>query len=127
MTRWFVGIASDEEVDRLEKIQSEIERLNFADPERNRALDLEFHSVIYDRHYNRDAYDTWRKHLDLLSIFSSGFSVAISRRTAVVHEHRGIIDCVKRQDADGAAAMVASHVEGSCQHMIEQLRSSERT
>ena len=47
---------------------------------------------------------------------------SLSRRVAVLREHRELIARIKAQDADGAAAVVARHVEGSGRHIIEQMR-----
>jgi DNA-binding GntR family transcriptional regulator len=48
--------------------------------------------------------------------------LSLKRRAEVVAEHRQLIERLKRHDAEGAAAAVAHHVEGSGRHLIEQLR-----
>ncbi len=126
LTRWFVGLATDADIGRLEEIQDEIEALNFSDLARNGVLDTRFHRVLYDRHYNRHAVDMWWKHREILHVISRGFPISLRRRAEVLREHRRLIACLRQQDADGAAAVVAEHVEGSGRHMIEQMRAMRR-
>jgi DNA-binding GntR family transcriptional regulator len=62
LTRWFVGIVTKSEIDELERIQSEIEALNFADEMKHSNLDLQFHQLMYNRH----AVDLWVRHRQIL-------------------------------------------------------------
>lgn len=122
LTRWFVGLATKADLDTLEDLQAQIELLNFADQHAHSKLDMSFHQVMYDRHYNRHAVDLWWRHREILSAISRQFPTSLSRQTSVVNEHRGLIQCIKKQDADGAAAIIAQHVEGSGRHIIEHMR-----
>jgi DNA-binding GntR family transcriptional regulator len=124
LTRWFAGLATDADVERLENIQAEIEKLNFADLAAHSTLDTNFHRVLYDRHYNRHVIEMWWRHREILRAISRRFPVSRGRRAAVLREHRQLIDCLKAQDVDGAAKVIAAHVEGSGRHMIEQMRAA---
>jgi DNA-binding GntR family transcriptional regulator len=126
LTRWFVGIATSADIDRLVAIQAEIEAHDFRDLNHNSALDTQFHRVLYDRHYNRHAFEMWWKHREILSAISRRYPVSLKRRAEVVREHRRLIECLMAHDADGAAAIVAQHVEGSGRHLIEQVRLGKR-
>lgn len=126
LTRWFVSIASDTDIVELESIQAEIEALNFEDRVRHGVLDTRFHQLIYDRHYNRHAAELWWKHREILRAISRRFPTSLSRRVAVLREHRELIECIRAQDAEGAAAVVARHVEGSGRHIIEQMGVAQR-
>jgi DNA-binding GntR family transcriptional regulator len=126
LTRWFVSIADDSDIARLEAVQAEIEELNFADLARHGALDTRFHQLIYDRHYNRHSAELWWKHREILRAISRRYPTSLSRRAAVIREHRELIERIKAQDADGAAAVVARHVEGSGRHIIEQMGIARR-
>jgi DNA-binding GntR family transcriptional regulator len=126
LTRWFVGIATDTDIDRIEAIQSEIEALNFSDLARHSKLDTQFHRQFYDRHYNRHALALWWKHREILSAINRGHPMSIGRRTAVIREHRGLIAALKAHDADSAAEIIETHVRGSGQHIIEQMRARAR-
>ena len=94
MTRWgsCLGMpinakgSSDEnrlaidDLERLEAIQLEIEALNFADQKRHDTLDTAFHRTLYDRHYNRHAFEMWWRHREILGALSRGFQTSLSRR-----------------------------------------------
>lgn len=127
LTRWFVSIVSDADIVELERIQSEIEAVNFEDRVRHGLLDTRFHQFIYDRHYNRHAADLWWKHREILRAISRRFPTSLSRRVSVLREHRELIERIRAQDADGAAAVVARHVEGSGRHIIEQMGVLQRS
>ena len=122
LTRWFVGVATAADIDKLEMIQAEIEAHNFAEMSYNSALDTKFHLVFYEHHYNRHAVEMWWRHREILSAISRRYPLSLKRRAEVLAEHRELIDMVKRHDADGAAEVVARHVEGSGRHLIEQVR-----
>lgn len=126
LTRWFVSIANDGDIERLRATQAEIEANNFSDPLLHARLDTRFHQIIYDRHYNRHAAELWWRHREILRAISSRFPTSLSRRMAVLREHRDLIERISAQDSDGAAAVVARHVEGSGRHIIEQMRLAAR-
>ena len=126
LTRWFVSIVTDVDIAELEAAQAEIEALNFSDPRRHGELDTKFHQLIYDRHYNRHAAELWWKHREILRAISRRFPTSLSRRQAVLREHRDLLDAIRAQDADRAAAVVARHVEGSGRHIIEQMGVARR-
>jgi len=126
LTRWFVSIAVDSDIAELEAIQKQIEANNFADRSQHGQLDTRFHQLIYDRHYNRHAAELWWKHREILRAISRRFPTSLSRRNAVLREHRELIAAIRAQDAEGAAAVVARHVEGSGRHIIEQMGVATR-
>lgn len=127
LTRWFVTIVNHADIVELEEVQAEIEALNFADPVAHSKLDTRFHQLIYDRHYNRHAAELWWKHREILRAISRRIPTSLSRRDAVLREHRELIECIRAQDGDGAAAVIARHVEGSGRHIIEQMRVAQRS
>ncbi len=126
LTRWFVSIANDADLVELEAIQAEIEKNNFEDRVKHGLLDTRFHQFIYDRHYNRHAAELWWKHREILRAISRRFPTSLSRRNSVLKEHRDLIEAIRAQDADTAAAVVASHVQGSGRHIIEQMGVAQR-
>ena len=123
LTRWFVGIATEDMIADLEAVQRQIEELNFRDETQHSALDTRFHRSMYERHYNRHAVDLWWKHRQILAAISRSFPFSLSRRTAILSEHRELLDAFRRQDAGRAGEVIAAHVEGSGRHIIEQLRA----
>jgi len=126
LTRWFVSIATDADLVELEAIQGELEANNFEDRMRHGQLDTRFHQYIYDRHYNRQAAELWWKYREILRAITRRYPTSLSRRVSVLREHRELIACIRAQDADGAAAVVARHVQGSGRHIIEQMGVAQR-
>jgi DNA-binding GntR family transcriptional regulator len=125
LTRWFVGMATEEDIVELERLQSLIEENNFADPMRHSELDTAFHTVMYRRHYNRHAAVLWWKHREVLRAVSRRFNFTLARRAIVLREHRELIRLTKAHDADMAAETIARHVEGSGRHILEQMRARD--
>jgi len=123
LTRWFVSMATDEDIAELERLQGLIEENNFADIHRHSELDTAFHTVMYQRHYNRHAAELWWKHREVLRAVARRFNFTLARRAAIMREHRELIAFVKAGEADKAAALVALHVEGSGRHILEQMRA----
>ena len=77
--------------------QAEIEALDFADLALHGQLDTRFHQIIYDRHYNRHAAELWWKHREILRAISRRFPTSLSRRQAVLREHRELIERIRRR------------------------------
>ena len=123
LTRWFVGMATDADIAELERIQRLIEENNFVDPVLHSGLDVQFHTVVYQRHYNRHAAEIWWKHREVLRAVNQRFSYTLARRAQVIRDHREMIELVKAGEADRAAEVVARHVEGSGRHLLEQMRA----
>lgn len=123
LTRWFVGMATEEDIAELERLQALIEQNNFADPIRHSELDTAFHTVMYRRHYNRHAASLWWKHREVLRAVGRRYDFTLARRDTIIREHRELIRLTKAQDAEKAAELIARHVEGSGRHLLEQMRA----
>ena len=123
LTRWFVDMATHDDIAELERIQGLIEANNFADPVLHGGLDIQFHSVIYQRHYNRYAAEIWWKHRELLRSVGRRYGATLIRRTQIIQEHRDLIALIKAGEADRAADLVAKHVERSGRHILEHMRA----
>ena len=83
LTRWFVSLATDEDIEKLVRLQTLIEENNFADPHRHSELDTAFHTVMYQRHYNRHAVELWWKHREVLRAVSRRFNFTLLRRAPI--------------------------------------------
>jgi len=123
LTRWFVGMATDADIAELERIERLIEQNNFVDPVLHSGLDVQCHTVMYQRHYNRHAAEIWWKHRQVLRAVNQRFNYTVARRGQVIRDHRELIGLVKAGDAEQAAAVVARHVEGSGRHLLELMRA----
>ena len=113
----------DADIAELERIQRLIEDNNFVDGVLHSGLDVQFHTVVYQRHYNRHAAEIWWKHREVLRSVSQRFHYTLARRSQVIREHRELIAHIKAGDADKAAECIARHVEGSGRHILEQMRA----
>lgn len=123
LTRWFVGMATEADIAELERIQGLIEKNDFANPLLHSELDTAFHTVMYQRHYNRHAAALWWKNREVLRAVGRRFNFTLARRAAVIREHRELIQLTKAQDAEKAADVITRHVEGSGRHLLEQMRA----
>jgi DNA-binding GntR family transcriptional regulator len=124
LTRWFVGYVTDADIAELEAIRDQIEARGFGNPRLYDVLDDRFHQLIYARHYNLHAVELWSRHRDVLRAIGRRFPHSIARREAIRVEHRELVECIKNHDAEGAARVIARHVEGAGRHLIEHLRAS---
>ncbi len=122
LMRGFLEMVTEERIAELKAIQAEIEQLDFADERRHSDLDLKFHLVTYERHYNTHLLALWQKHRDILGAISHRFPVALNRRKAVIEEHRALIEAITSQNVDLACKIIAKHAEGSGKHTITQMR-----
>jgi DNA-binding GntR family transcriptional regulator len=116
-------MATEDDIAELERLQSLIEENNFADLHLHSELDTAFHSVMYQRHYNRHAAALWWKHREVMRAVGRRFNFTLARRAAVMREHRELIRLTKAQDAEKAAEVIARHVEGSGRHLLEHMRA----
>ncbi|WP_156417927.1 GntR family transcriptional regulator [Aureimonas sp. AU4] len=123
LVRWFADYATDADIARMEAIQSEIEALGFERHDRYDQLDEDFHRVVYDRHYNRNAVELWHRYRKTLGTISRGLTIGRSRYAARLAEHRELIRCLKQQDTEGATRAIEVHVRGSGRHIIDLMRS----
>jgi DNA-binding GntR family transcriptional regulator len=126
LTRWFVRLATAEDYAALEVLQSEMERLDFADPARHGELDREFHHYMYRRHHNRHAVDLWEDHREILRAIARRLPSSLRRRKSVMEEHRALLEAIRTHDEDRAAAVIAEHVAGSGRNVIEQMGIARR-
>lgn len=124
MVRWFVGMATTADIAELERIQNAIEANNFADQVLHGELDTQFHTVMYERHYNHLAAELWWKHREVLRAVSRRYQYTLARQAQVMRDHRELIRLVKVQDAERAATLIAQHVDGAGRHILELMRAS---
>lgn len=123
LTRWFVGLCTDEDIAALEAKQAEIEANNFNDSTRHSTLDSEFHGLMYHRHYNRNAVDLWWKHREILRVINIDQGTSLRRQRDVIEEHRALIAALKAHDEERAGEIITRHVRGSGVHIIDRLRA----
>lgn len=118
----FVETVSDEDIAELERIQNEIEALNFEDKARHTQLNNSFHESMYERHYNRVAYNVWKQHREVIGSISTRIPIAIGRQEAILREHRELIEAVRKQDVATAVSVLKQHIGDAGRHLVDQLR-----
>jgi DNA-binding GntR family transcriptional regulator len=116
-------MATDEDIIELERLQGLIEENEFKDTILHSELDTGFHTVMYERHYNRHVAELWWKNREVLRAVTRRMNYTLARRAAVLRDHRELIQCIKAQDADRAAETIARHVAGSGRYIVEQMRA----
>lgn len=124
MLRFFVDTATDADIARLEEIQAEIEAVGLEDPLVYNPLDDAFHAVLNARHYNPVAVEIWLHRRETLRAVSMKIPFTRSRRESIIRQHRGLIDCVRRHDADAAAVLIVEHINSAAEHTIQSLRAA---
>ncbi len=122
LMRLFVETASADDIAELERIQSEIEALNFDDKPRHTDLNNAFHETMYERHYNRVAFGVWKQHREIMGSISARIPIAIGRQEAILNEHRAIIEAIKDQDVERAVKVLGQHIGDAGRHLVDQLR-----
>jgi DNA-binding GntR family transcriptional regulator len=123
LVRWYVGMATHEDIAELERLQGLIEDNAFKDPVLHSEIDTAFHTLMYERHYNRHVAQLWWRNREVLRAVTRRMDYTLARRAAVIRDHRQLIQCIKDQDADLAAETIGRHVSGSGRHIIEQMRA----
>ena len=125
LIRWFVAMATTADIADLERLLVEMEANNFADPILHSELDTQFHTLMYERHYNRLAAELWWKHREVLRAVTRRFSYTLARRAQVTRDHRRLVQLIKEGNADEAATLIYQHVEGAGRHILEQMRAMD--
>ncbi|SCZ70922.1 GntR family transcriptional regulator [Epibacterium ulvae] len=121
----FVETASAEDIAELERLQDEIEALNFEDKDRHTDLNNTFHQTMYERHYNRVAVGVWKQHREIMNAISKRIPIALGRQEAILKEHRALIDAIRKQDVKAAQEVLAQHIGDAGKHLVDQLRIEE--
>jgi len=122
LLRLFVETASAEDVADLERIQCEIEALNFEDKPRHTELNNAFHEKLYERHYNRVAFGVWKQHREIMGSISTRIPIALGRQEAIIREHRQLIEAIKVQDVERSISVLNRHIGDAGRHLVDQLR-----
>lgn len=122
LLRLFVETASAEDIAELERIEAEIEELNFENRPRHTELDRAYHETMYERHYNRVAFGVWKQHREIMGSIGSRVPIALGRQEAIINEHRALINAIKAQDSVQAVDVLTQHIVDAGRHLVDQLR-----
>lgn len=125
LIRLFVETASSEDIAELERLQTEMEELNFSDKARHTELNNAFHEAMYERHYNRVAFGVWSQHREIIGSISARIPIAAGRQDAILSEHRQLIDAIRARDAEKTVAILVQHIGDAGRHLVAQLHIEE--
>jgi DNA-binding GntR family transcriptional regulator len=125
LIRWFVGVCTGADIERIERVQDQMEALNFADPYLHSNLDQQFHQIMYERHYNRSTVELWWRKRTILTGINRNHGTSMRRQRDVVAEHRALIAALIAHDEERAAATIVRHVQGAGRHIIDRMRSEQ--
>lgn len=118
----FVETVTDADIAELERLQKEIESLNFENKAEHTHLNNLFHETLYERHYNRVAFNVWKQHREIMGSISTRIPIAIGRQEAILSEHRALIEAIREQNVDKAVAVLKQHIGDAGRHLVDQLR-----
>lgn len=121
LIRWFVRHRSEEQLARLEAAQRDYDQAIARGFEQFGAKNRLFHNICYDGHYNLEALAVAARHNSLIIAIAGRFQPTRARALQASREHWAIIEKIRQQDEDGAAAIVAEHVRHAGQHLIERV------
>jgi DNA-binding GntR family transcriptional regulator len=122
LMRWFARHRSDAQLAELEATQQTYDLgLELKDPYQCMACNRRFHSICYDTHYNDEARIVATRHSGLIQAIAARFPPGLARNRQAGREHWLIVERIREQDEDGAAAAVAEHVRQAGLDMIERL------
>lgn len=118
------AVAGPHHIVQLATIETDYERATVRRdvPELVR-LNRLFHRTIYRIRPNTEALRLMAQHAALMGTIRSRFGFAPARLDEIVQEHRRLLEAVRQRDADGAAAIMRSHIEGSIADILERRRS----
>src|SRR5947209_6550347 len=84
------------------------------DPELRKRYDGEFHQALISNCGSRELLQTHA------TVFDKYFRYALQYRgSATVEQHRALLDCALRRDAEGAKGILTEHIEGCVAHAVK--------
>lgn len=119
---WFAEFAQPDMIDRMVQVQRRIEATPSDDLVTFRELDVEFHDLICQRHYNTRAVASWRNLKRALQVFAAPLAIGASRYRAILIEHEQLIAAFQANDVEAALQAIHTHLDGSFAQMSQQLR-----
>ncbi|WP_171097679.1 MULTISPECIES: GntR family transcriptional regulator [unclassified Ruegeria] len=120
---WFAEHARPEDVARLSEIQEKIRTCGDGNMLKFRKLDLQFHSVICQHHYNDVAAETWKRLRTALNVHAAPLRISQGRLRNILKEHDDLIEAFRQNDPEQADRVIRTHVDGSFVQMSQQMRA----
>ena len=127
LIRWLVRHRSDAQLASLEEVQRGYDQMTDASTaEQLHQQNASFHDICYGGHYNDEAVAVAARHSGLIGAIACRLPRTRSRILQASREHWTIIEKVRLQDEEGAAAIVAEHVRHAGQNLIERMQAVAR-
>jgi DNA-binding GntR family transcriptional regulator len=128
LIRWFVRHRTEEQLKALETAQRRYdESVAKEGPAEWREHNRRFHSICYDNHYNDEALAIAKRHNDLLHTLAKRFPMSRTRAIQVCREHWNLIEMIRVQNEEAAAAVLTEHVRHAGQHLVERIQAARRS
>ena len=89
---WFAEHGRPEDVARLGELQEEIRKCESGNLLRFRKLDLQFHGLICERHYNDVAAETWKRLRTALNVHAAPLRISPGRLRNILAEHDALLE-----------------------------------
>lgn len=126
LIRWFVRHRSEAEIAELVRAQEAYDTILDGGIDQIDQHNRRFHKICYDCHPNEEAVAIAARHSALILAISHRYRRNRSRAVAAGQEHWAIIERIRVQDEDGAAAIVAEHVRNAGRDLIERMLAARR-
>ncbi len=127
LIRWFVRHRTDAQLEALEAAQRGYDASAATEgPQEWRVHNRLFHAICYDNHYNDEALAIAKRHNDLLHTLARRFPMSRTRVIQVCREHWSLIEMIRVQNEDAAAAILTEHVRNAGRHLIERIMAAQR-
>lgn len=120
--RWAVDHAEDRDLAAMSAVLAKIPAaLDAGDTQQLTDLDLQFHDGLYRAARHERLSASWRAIRSQVSLFLfSRNAVVPNSREIVVDEHAGILDLLRRREADALVSAVEDHLRGAYERLVEQ-------
>jgi DNA-binding GntR family transcriptional regulator len=96
-----------------------------SDAQATALLNRQFHETIYAAAHNRYLVQMLEKLANSLALLRGTTFKIPGRANQAAREHRDIIDCIVRRDADAAEAAARAHTSAAHRARIELMMSQE--
>jgi DNA-binding GntR family transcriptional regulator len=116
LMEWFVDSHTTEQLDELKQLVQKMESLTPDDYDDYRILDMQFHWLMYNEHYNKNAVELWRKNRLVLHAMHANSVLNYSRISQSIKEHKEMLDSIKNRDAELTINILKQHIQESSKY-----------
>lgn len=126
LTRQAAENITDKEIKLLFALQAQLDRADeLHDIDTHVKLNGEFHKVIINSTGNQEALRLLNLHGDLIGAIRLRYRFRPGRLMAIRQEHLALINALQRRDAEAAASIHFTHLQGARDDLLTSLKESE--